>query len=1056
MLFSLLSFFSGFFLLAAQVGMAQVRPIIKRVKLQHIGIEHGLSQGLVNLIAQDHRGFIWMATKDGLNRYDGNQFKVYRHIPDDTLSLSENNIHTLTVDKRGLIWISYFDRNVDVFDPETEKTYRLSGQINKLRLSNSAFKNLYAIPLASGQVILTDSHHWLLVEIKENRNEKSFGYTLKLENHSRFLPFPPPKNPPWFCYFVSQNQNLYLSSGDSVWVFAHPDLRRKPSFIKHHYTRFAPERPSSSDPIAAKEPVQILAEDTILKRFCLRHDFGGKYYVYDIKNQRVVSSLNQGKNDFGSARFGPDGNVWIGTYLGPIRWNVKENEAALIRPKNPEIGDDQLMQGETWFDKSGQAWIGTYGFGVFKFNPKEDRFHHATFMPAGGFSVNEMVEDPAKNQLWLTYQNQLYRYDLNTGEIRGKPKMRYAKGENILAHKDGFRDSFFYQSPLLPDGKGYWAAWKNQVCQLDLDFNVLKKPFLATDTKGWKHHLAMGNHGEVWMARTDPLEIYKFDGFGKSGIKKVTTPGLESNSRMQLVSSMLVDADDQLWLATTQGLVRVDGKTQGWEKYAPKPNGLPGKMLFSIHQDLAQKHILWIGTNGNGLVKFDKQTGFCQTFHSKNTAIPNDVIYGVLEDKAGNLWLSTNQGLARFNPKTLAVKVFTEKDGLQSNEFNRYAFCKLSDGRLAFGGINGINVFNPEQIKDNNFKPTVFFTGFKIGNKTVWGDSSQMVLEREIFAMKELHLNYNQNYFTFQYASTDYTRPTTNHYQYQLVGLDTAWQPATTLNEATYTNLSPGEYNFRVRAANSEGVWSANEANMAIFISPPWWGTWWFRTLAVLSFGGMLYGFYRYRLAQELKIIRLRDKIALDLHDEIGSTLSSISLFGEAARRMLPEDHQVNQVLNRINSDTKNMMESMSDIVWSINSRNDRFDNLVNRIRAFVVQVMEAKGAKVDFQVSENLNEINLNMEQRKNLFLLIKEVVNNAAKYSSCNQLIIKLTFEHHQIHLSIEDDGKGFDLNSVQNGNGLVNMKKRADDLNASFRIDSKIGKGTSIEVVFLSKYH
>nr|MBK9652408.1 hypothetical protein [Bacteroidota bacterium] len=195
-------------------------------------------------------------------------------------------------------------------------------------------------------------------------------------------------------------------------------------------------------------------------------------------------------------------------------------------------------------------------------------------------------------------------------------------------------------------------------------------------------------------------------------------------------------------------------------------------------------------------------------------------------------------------------KNFTVKDGLQSNEFNRYAYCKLQTGELAFGGVNGLNIFNPDDINDNVYEPNILFTGFKIGNKEVSIIEDSAILRKAIFATNQLHLNYTQNFLTFSFASTDYSSTKNNGFQYQLVGLDKDWLPATKLNEATYTNLDPGSYTFKVRGTNSDGVWSSKISSINIFISPPWWATWWFRSLVAMAVAGAAYGFYRYRLMQ--------------------------------------------------------------------------------------------------------------------------------------------------------------------------------------------------------------
>jgi len=257
-----------------------------------------------------------------------------------------------------------------------------------------------------------------------------------------------------------------------------------------------------------------------------------------------------------------------------------------------------------------------------------------------------------------------------------------------------------------------------------------------------------------------------------------------------------------------------------------------------------------------------------------------------------------------------------------------------------------------------------------------------------------------------------------------------------------------------VRGTNSDGVWSSNEASIVISISPPWWGTWWFRSLLAFTIAISIYSLYRYRLRQAVNLMLLRNRIATDLHDEIGSTLSSISLYSEAAKRMLDGNESAKKVLTKINSNTSDMMEAMSDIVWAINTRNDKLDNLVNRMRSFAVQVSEAKNFELHLATNENLPDMPLDMYERKNLYLIFKEAINNAAKYAACKNVWIEFTNKSHVLEMKIKDDGKGFNLSHATmfpekqgGGNGLFNMKKRAEDLKGELHIASEPGIGTEI---------
>jgi two-component sensor histidine kinase len=409
-------------------------------------------------------------------------------------------------------------------------------------------------------------------------------------------------------------------------------------------------------------------------------------------------------------------------------------------------------------------------------------------------------------------------------------------------------------------------------------------------------------------------------------------------------------------------------------------------------------------------------------------------------------------GLCRFEPKTGNTTNYTIEDGLISNEFNRKEFCKGPDGTLYFSGPSGDTWFNPEDFYSEGKASPIYFNELRIGNKPVEFSNLKMgsfQLKKPIEQMEKLEFTHDQSMITIGFALMDLTNPEVNRFRYKMEGFDKEWLDAGKFSEATYTNLSPGEYTFKVIGCNSRKVWNTEPKTLAISIFPPWWGTWWFRVLMVLFVGGMIYVLYRYRLQQALKMMRLRDKIALDLHDEIGSSLNSIAFFGEAAKRMLPEGEQANQVISRINDKSKEIMESMSDIVWSLNSRNDSFDNIFNRLQSFAFQMLEPQGCQIEFDIPEQNGDTKLGMEERKNLYLLIKEAINNAAKYANCTELQVRVENKNHSYQIEVRDNGKGFDPEKTLRGNGLMNMHKRAEALGADFKLESVPGTGTRILV-------
>jgi two-component sensor histidine kinase len=309
---------------------------------------------------------------------------------------------------------------------------------------------------------------------------------------------------------------------------------------------------------------------------------------------------------------------------------------------------------------------------------------------------------------------------------------------------------------------------------------------------------------------------------------------------------------------------------------------------------------------------------------------------------------------------------------------------------------------------------------------------------------------YNQSSLAFEFAALTYFRSQDNQYSYILEGADSDWVKASNTNSVNYSNLSPGEYTFRVKGANYTGAWS-DPVSVSFVIRPPWYDTWWFRLLVVCLLGIGVYATYRFRMNYFIKVHAMRNKIASDLHDEVGSTLSSISLSSAVIQnRLSDEDPETIRLMQQVSENTESMMEAMSDIVWAINTRNDRFDHVVDRIRAFAIELLEPLGVTIHVDIGQEVVHLNLDMEQRKNLYLIFKEALNNIAKYSECKHVWIELEMSGRQCTLTARDDGQGFDLTAARTamtGNGLGNMQGRADKLNGQLRIESTPGKGTIV---------
>jgi two-component sensor histidine kinase len=470
----------------------------------------------------------------------------------------------------------------------------------------------------------------------------------------------------------------------------------------------------------------------------------------------------------------------------------------------------------------------------------------------------------------------------------------------------------------------------------------------------------------------------------------------------------------------------------------------------------AKNGLIWFGTYGGGIGVFNPYTEKFKTFTSKDGLV-HDNVASLTADKNGNYWAGTmGGGISCFKPPDdpfapgckISFRNYDVNDGLPSNIMSIIsAYCD-TDGTMYFGTRNaGMFYFHPDSLKVNDFKPPVVITDFSLLNKPVSINDSTRVLKMPIEFTKELKLNYKQNILSFTFAALNYNHPEKNKYAYMLEEYDKEWVYTDASKRfANYTNLDPGTYIFKVKASNNDGLWNETPTEIKIIITPPFWQTAWFKALLALIALGIVYAFYRYRIGQLVLLQRMRNKIAADLHDDIGSTLNSIALYSDLAKQ---QPVQRDYALGMIAENARKIIDSMSDIVWMINPKNDSFDKIIFRMRSLTHDLLKTKKIECQFKYDETLNEISLPMGMRRNIYLIFKEALNNMIKYSNATKASIKMLHEKKTIILLISDNGTGFDHSVSHNGNGLTNMVQRAEEIGAKLNIESEQGVGTNIEL-------
>lgn len=1014
-----------------------------QVELQPLTVTDGLSQGLVLGMLADSKGYLWLATKEGLNRYDGSSIKVFRHDVNDPTSIGNNMGGALMEDEDGYIWIWLDIYGLDRFDPRTERFLHLTYPEYLAAYQAAPNKNaLYND--AAGNLIIPNP--------KTNTNDTLFSSDYNIDiGQSKLqwcgLEALAEQINVWkqrtriMNQLITYDNNVWFHYGDSIFRFwKHMPAEAQPESYKFGSTI----RVFTDD---ARKHVYVAARDTVFKYNSTRNVFEAilvlpqgnyqlAYFTGDMQHQMLV-------NCKGSKTLVTD------LKTGKARWISPRAKKGVPLPDNETYG---LIN-----DANDNLYLATPGWGIYKITADHTLFTVHTYGALPFLQQMRMDSRHFKNA-YVDSLKHVWTW-LDTTQLL--PQQYFIGLQLTLV------------LTITDDGYIYFNAGLRHIP----DHLFIGKYHVNTQqiTKVFEEHIPGAYYPGMprMLSKTDSLiwfgdrpkdgrtNLYSVD--ETTGERNTYPfPIVSETGGYDFINDYYQNDAGVFWLGTIQGLFRFDTKSKDWQHFKNMPTdttSLSGNMIYCILPDpVAPDSILWIGTNGGGLNKFDIKAGTFKRYGTEH-GLPNNVIYGVLADARNNLWISTNNGLCLFNPKTLQTRTFTVAHGLPGNEFNRYQFAQEADGSMHFGLVAGTIHFQPEDFYDQQNNNQLVINQLKLLNVPVKvrrqheaKNKGSYVLEQAMEYTEELVFKYDERMITLGFSLLDLSTPSENTYKYMLEGLNTDWVDNGNNQWATFTNLDPGEYLFKVLGRNSSGIWTAEPTTLKLTILPPWWATWWFRALMALAAASSLYAFYRYRLQQALKEVQLRNQIAQDLHDEIGSTLSSVSLYTAVIEKKAPNmPDDVKRILGKISASVLEMMSAMNDIVWTINATNNNTTELVDRMRAFAVNMTEAKEMQLRFDVKGDLERVQLNMIDRKNGYLLVKEAITNAVKHARATQLSVTISVVDHTLHIAIADNGVGFDTaadnSGSLSGNGLLGMHLRAKESRAGLDIQSTTGQGTII---------
>jgi ligand-binding sensor domain-containing protein/signal transduction histidine kinase len=968
--------------------------------LTNYSIAQGLSTDMVSCIFEDDKGILWIGTQGGgVNKFDGIHITHYT----TKEGLASNRVWTIIQDKHGDMWFAT-DNGLDRYDGSSFTHY-------------------------TGAQGLSDKHILSVFEdSKGNLWTGAHGGLAKFDGHS-FQNYTPALG----INDSTQVLSILEDSEKNIWFATNDKGLFK--YDGQYITQFTTEGGLSSDRLLR-----------IMK---------------DIHGDIWISTWGDGANKYDGesfTHFGVEqglahdivwgiledrrGTIWMATALGLCKYDGK-----LFNHFVPFNEEDV---GIIMAAKNGNIWIGSVtgefldkydGKSISRYTIREGLPHHV---------IQNIIEDRDGN-MWFGTTGGVTKYD-------GRYFTNYSKKNGLID------DNVLYQ---MEDAKG--NLWFGTLSGLSkFDGKVFTNYEIASDEDVSVFCLLEDHQGTIWIG-TFTMGVYSFDGI------TFTQYDPAHSVSHKMITGMVEDSNNNIWFCTSSGVNKFDRKYFTW--YTTE-QGLSNNPTTNVLKD-KNRNIWIVGIDGLNLLREKAITSdtlennqvslFKKYAASEGFSSGGSIFNSITQDSKGNIWIGATDKVTQYHPEgdlpdTIPPIIRLRNIALFNENINWHDADKNKDSAIILN--NGSRL---EHFDFNGLAP--------------WYNQPE-----------NLQLNYDNNYLNFQFIGITTHRPKEVRYQYFLEGLDKNWSNITDQPEATYNNLPHGKYTFKARAVNSEGYWS-KELNYSFIILPPWWQTWWAYLSYALSFVVTIWMFTwfrsrqlkaenirleenvnkrtieleqslseKYQLIKKVEsqeaLLKERLRISRELHDDIGSTISSISIYSEVAKKRILREENTNEVLSKIGHASRELIDKMSDIVWSLNPNNEGFEQLQNRMITFAALILSSRDILFDFTADEKLKGMQFTGEQRKSIFLIFKEALNNMVKYADCKSAWITLSVDNNSLIMSIKDDGKGFHVSRLAadtkfkngeslGGNGLKNMYARADDVNAKLCINSTINEGTTIQL-------
>ncbi|MFY0600503.1 MAG: response regulator [Cyclobacteriaceae bacterium] len=1045
-------------------GVIQSTAQSDAIKFYNIGLESGLSNSSVSKIYQDTLGYLWVGTEDGLNRYDGYNFKIYSAFePKESKSrISNSRICSIVEDRKGDLWIATYD-GLNRYD-------RLKDRFETFRPSQKGVIRpkidvIYCLLIDSKGVFWIGTEDGLLIFDPQNQT---------FEKYKNFLDDSKPERITCIeeyngVVFVGTDQGLFsINQSGTVKNLSKLGLtseQRIVCLMVDDYERLWVGHFSTGISVIERSMDEAI--------FYSHNPSNGaslaNNYVYDISKSK-------------------EGEIWIATDNGLSRYIDKS------RFKNyfSEQGDDYSLTSDIirdlYFDQGDRMWVATRLGGICYYDQALDQFNH---IKRHSLNSNDLSSNKIAGFAETKFGELVVATDGGGVNIYNETENTFRRiteeTSNISSNKT--------LSLLYDNRHGLWiGTWKSGLNYYDLKTGKVQQyshdpndPHSLSDDNIYE--IYEDENGVIWigtwgngLSRYRP-ETNDFQNFTNNPDDPFSFAGSAIN---QITS----DGKGNLYVATElHGLEKFNIASGKFTHY--KSDGKEGSLsidvLISVFIDSRDK--IWVGTNGGGLNLFDSNTGSFSQF-GMNNGLPSNVIQGILEDKSGHIWLSTNQGLSMLNPSSMEFKNYSKTDGLQDYQFMPRNAYQCLDGRLAFGGNNGFNYFSPEKLKDNTVPPSTYITDIKLFYKPIpIDDDESQILNKHITFVDKVILKSDENFFSLEYTAMNFTHSAKNQYTYKMDGLHDEWIQAGTDRTVSFTALRPGRYTFRVKGSNNDGVWNEIPTSLDIIILPPWWQTQWALicyavviALILIAFRGLIIA--RTTYINDLKVERLEkenleklNKSKLQFFTNISHEFRTpLTLIMGPLENLLQSGEGgkfFKEQLSMININSQRLMRLINQLLdfRKIESNNIQLQAADGNIVKFIKEIKLsfeslAQEKQIDLQFHASSNVINLFFDRdqfEKILFNLLSNAFKNT---SSRGKISIQLIDQEDNIQITVEDSGKGIetehfdkiferfysdDKGSIGTGIGLALTKSLVELHHGVIEVESEINAYTRFKLTF-----